>query len=256
MYILIKELGESLLRNIRLLGASKPSPQYINNIEALRRDGISVIPKFLSRKTCEEMIGKIDSYVESDAVNVWRDDEGADNRIFFINELDESFSEFYENKEIRNYLSSYLGISNPKGMLLAAKITFTEDNKGSGGGWHRDSPVSHQFKSVCYLNDVGTKNGCFQFIKSSHLKSNVLSSYFYKIFKPGQFRFSESDVNNYLLHNKSKVDSIEGSAGDLVLVDTKGIHRGRPLEGGVRYALFCYFWNNKIPDHFLNLRQK
>ena len=51
------------------------------------------------------------------------------------------------------------------------------------------------------------------------------------------------------------VSSVTGNAGTLVFADTKGIHRGRPVEGGVIYVLFCYFWNDKVPNHFEKLKQ-
>ena len=36
---------------------------------------------------------------------------------------------------------------------MAAKIVFNDRNKGSGGGWHRDS-INPSVKAMLYLNDV------------------------------------------------------------------------------------------------------
>lgn len=251
---ILKEFGEFFLRSMRV-AASSGKFNLGSEIAALKKEGVFIKPDFLSKQQCEEFRAAIDSYIESGKKNVWVDDEGADQRIYFINDLDEKFNEFYKTPYFREVLEKYMGTSHPSGMLLAARIHGKENNKGSGGGWHRDSPVSHQFKAVCYLNDVGEENGPFQFIKRSHHKMDVIGSYLRGLFKPGQYRFSEAEIDTYLSNTARQAFSVTGSAGDLVLVDTKGIHRGKPLVKGVRYALFCYFWHKDIPEHFSKLMQ-
>lgn len=252
---LAKELAESILRKFRV-GLIKPSDGVSSILSNVRINGIHAIQNFLDKNECQKFIEKIDLFIASSSSNVWLDDTKADHRIYFINEVDEDFNAFYENPKIREVLKAYTGTANPLGMLLAAKIEYKEGNLGSGGGWHRDSPVTHQFKAVCYLNDVDEQNGPFQYIKGSHRKDNVIRNYFNKVFKPGQYRFTENEISNYLAKNNKKVDSITGNAGTLVYADTKGIHRGKPVEQGVRYVLFCYFWHDKIPKHFESLKQK
>ena len=149
----IKDILESLLRNTRIAIAGK---KFIvnNTLSALKKDGIFIVPSFLTVEQCEKYISIIDECIEDKSSNVWLDDEEADHRIYFINEINEDMNAFYKNQYIRNLLTLYTGIINPKGMLLAAKIEYKKNNKGSGGGWHRDSPFNHQFKGICYLNDV------------------------------------------------------------------------------------------------------
>lgn len=253
---LAKELAESALRTFRV-GLTKPSDEVCSILSNVRTNGVHTIQNFLDKDQCQKFIEKIDHLVEPASSNVWLDDTEADHRIYFINEIDEDFNAFYENPKIREVLKAYTGTANPLGMLLAAKIEYEykEGNLGSGGGWHRDSPVTHQFKAVCYLNDVDEQNGPFQYIRGSHRKGNVIWNYFNKVFKPGQYRFTEEEISNYLAENNKKVESVTGKAGTLVYADTKGIHRGKPVEQGVRYVLFCYFWHDKIPEHFESLKQ-
>lgn len=253
IYVLLKEFFESIIRNSRkILCLGFPA---LNKQKILLNDGLYVESNFLSSAMCLRYIEKIEGFINSDNYSVWVDECGSDHRVYFVNTIDEEFNEFYKNIKIREILKAYTGTSDPVGMLLAAKIEYKEGNLGSGGGWHRDSPVTHQFKAVCYLNDVDEQNGPFQYIRGSHRKGNVIRNYFNKVFKPGQYRFTEDEISNYLAENNKKVESVTGKAGTLVYADTKGIHRGKPVEQGVRYVLFCYFWHDKIPEHFESLKQ-
>lgn len=249
---LVKEVVESLLRKFRKLRVRSKRSSIVDSIS---EDGITVLPNFIPQEQCKLLCDKIDELIESNSINVWRDNLGSDERIYFANEIDSEFNSIYENEKIRNVLRNYTGTDKPQGMLLAARIKFKENNVGSGGGWHRDSPITHQFKAICYLNDVEDSNGPFQYIKRSHNKVNTIKSCLTKIFKPGQYRYNEQEVNCYLESTDSKVISVTGEAGTVAFADTKGIHRGKPLEQGVRYVLFCYFWHNEIPHHFESLKQ-
>lgn len=250
---LVKEAAESMLRNYRkfLVGARK------NLItKSLTEDGIAIVPNFIAPEDCMRLCKKIDKLIESSSVNVWRDDIGSDERIYFVDQIDQEFQAIYENEIIRDVLKNYTGTEKPQGMLLAGKIEYKRGNVGSGGGWHRDSPITHQFKAIFYLNDVNESNGPFQYIKKSHKKRNSIYSCLDKIFNPGQYRYNDNEIADYLEYSNSSTMTFTGQAGTVAFADTKGIHRGKPLETGVRYALFCYFWHNEIPEHFSKLRQK
>jgi hypothetical protein len=252
---LIKECAESLLRTFRILKIkNKGNESYI--LSKLKNDGIFVEPNFISSEQCESYKAKIDKMISERKVNVWSDDKGADNRIYFVNEIDDSFNTFYNQAKIRYILAGYTGTASPQGMLLAARIDYKEGNKGSGEGWHRDSPITHQFKAICYLNDVNEDNGCFQYIKTSHSKFVVIKNYLKRTLLPGKYRFEDNEIENYLLMNNQEITDVTGEAGSIVYADTKGIHRGKPLKTGTRYVLFCYFWHNDIPPHFAKLKQE
>lgn len=248
----LKEIVESGLRSARRFAAQSSNTE-VNS--ALRNDGLIAIPSFYSSEHCKKLRDKIDSYIESSNSNVWKDECGADNRVYFINEIDEDFNDFYKHPEVRKALKDYTGITNPKGMLLAARIDAKEGNVGSGGGWHRDSPITHQFKAICYLSEVSPSSGPFQYVKSSHTKYSVFKSYLGNVLKPGKYRFSNDEVENYVSTMDQGISEVTGSEGTLAFVDTKTIHRGKPIECGSRYVLFCYFWANEIPEHFNKLRQ-
>lgn len=252
---LVKEIIESIVRNLRkTVYLVTSSGSYQKELTDLKSQGIHVVEDFLSEDTCEKLRNIIDEAIEAGTANVWKDGLG-DNRIFFIDTINKKMKEFYETVYFRDVLRLYTGIARPKGMLLAGRIDALPGNVGSGGGWHRDSPVTHQLKAICYLNDVDSVNGPFQYVPGSHKKNNVINSYFNRVFKPGQYRFSEEDINIYCKKADAGVRDMTAKRGTLIFADTKGIHRGKPLISGRRYVLFCYFWNKSIPDHFDRLKQ-
>ncbi|WP_348709019.1 phytanoyl-CoA dioxygenase family protein [uncultured Pseudoalteromonas sp.] len=257
--IFLKEIAESTIRNLRIfknkLGTATKSKELSKVLKELKKDGISVESNFYTSEECCRFRKKIDALIESNSTNVWIDESGADHRIYFVNEVDDDFNDFYENSKIRSILKNYTGTNEPKGMLLAARIDAKDGNIGSGGGWHRDSPITHQFKAICYLSDVETEHGPFQFIKKSHLKLDVFKSYLTNLFNPGQYRFNDSEVERYMNKTSKSISELTAEQGTVVYADTKGIHRGKPIVRGSRYVLFCYFWHGEIPKHFNTLRQ-
>ena len=137
---------------------------------------------------------------------------------------------------------------------MANRIVFTQNNLGSGGGWHRDD-VEFQFKAILYLVDVNENNGAFQLIKySNKLKFIIRDCYKYKM-KINETRLSEKKINEIINAEPERLKTITGNAGTLVLVDTSLIHRGRPLASGLRYALTNYYYPSyklkSMQNHFL-----
>ena len=66
------------------------------------------------------------------------------------------------------------------------------------------------------------------------------------LFTTSQYRFTEEEVDAILLKvGHLKLSTLTARAGDVILVNTKGIHRGKPVEEGVRYATTIYY-NDKI----------
>lgn len=249
--VIIKEFMELIIRKCRVFTNRKQGTY----IMPLHNDGLYFEPDFYTATECENLRAKIDNLIKDENVNTWVDESGSDHRIYFANELDEDFEKFYTNSRIRSVLAGYTGTIKPKGMLLAARIDAKEGNIGSGGGWHRDSPVTHQFKAICYLSNVTEKNGPFQYIKSSHKKVDVLKAILTGVFKPGQFRFTEVEIENYLHKTGRGVTEFTAEEGTIAFADTKAIHRGKPIIEGCRYVLFCYFWHGEIPVHFEKFKQ-
>lgn len=223
--------------------------------KSLSKYGYVVHENFLSSQECDSLVSDFDSLMIDEKIQIWSDELGSDKRIFGINNLSKNFENLYENKYIQNCCKKYLNKKNIVGFGMCGKIVYRPGNLGSGQGWHRDTPHRHQFKAIVYLTDVNEQNGPFQYIQGSHRTINVLLASFAKILPLGSYRYHDAQINKYLFKFSKEQPLITFTArkGTLLLVDTKGIHRGHPLEKDYRYAYFSYFWESKIPSHIYSL---
>lgn len=228
---------------------------YRSEVSKLTKKGIFIDDKiFISKSKCNELRNIIDKHIASGKANLWQDDLKSDNRIYFAENLDPSFKELFENEYIRGVLKGYTGFKNPKGLLLAARLDFKNANLGSGGGWHRDSPFSHQFKAICYLSDVDEKSGPFQIFERTHSILSIFKLFTMSFFKLDQYRYTDQEIENFKKAIGVSPKPFLGSEGKLAFLDTKALHQGKPITAGSRYVIFWYFWESSIPNHFEKYR--
>ena len=100
--------------------------------------------------------------------------------------------------------------------------------------YHFDMDRIKFIKFFFYLSDVNTHNGPHCYIKSSH--KNIPIS----LRRDG--RFSDKEIfseypENYLVE-------ITGQKGSILAVDTRGFHKGKPVEQGERLLLLIEFTNS------------
>ena len=214
------------------------------------KSGYSIIPDFYTAEQCAELINEIERLLVKVKDKVWVDSFHSDHRIFGANHLSETIQSFYDNSFINEIIYAYEGTNNRVGFVLAAKLNATEENLGSGQGWHRDNPANKQTKAILYLTDTDMEHGPFQYIKGSHKSVSVVYNQINYGFKFNQNRFEEADINKLISNNPSLLETVIGKAGTLIITDTRGIHRGMPIKAGTRYALTDYLWfNMAIPAH-------
>ncbi len=227
------------LNSFRTLFFSKISSEVEECLHGLYDNGIFHLDSQLEPTKVNELKNCIDDLLENQSqnINIWNDPEGADFRIYGANELNAKFKELIPFDFLKNIGELYLQTPLIDYFILAAKISFKEGNIGSGGGWHRDSAFSHQFKSIIYLSDVNEKNGPFQYILQSHKTFSKIKL----PFRLNKTRFSIEEIKSF---NEPQLECT-AKAGDIIVVDTKGLHRGKPLGSGSRYALTIYFITNK-----------
>lgn len=160
----------------------------------------------------------------------WQDDEGADQRFFQFERVCPDAVRILDiPAEIRK-ISRYLGFPVGAWTLLASRIVDAPGNKGSGGGWHRDSAFRHQVKVLWYLTDVGNDNGPFCYLPGSN------------------FRRRSDRATGYGTRHASEVDggvAVIGPAGTKLVCDTKCFHGGAPLKVGARFAVTLYTFETK-----------
>lgn len=204
----------------------------------LRSNGYFQINNFVSEKECYNLIKLIDNHTSKKYC--WRDKYDSDIRIFGIENLEDKFLNFFNRHNLLNIYKKYISTDKLYQTVMAAKMNFTTENPGSGGGWHRDTSNQRQLKFILYLSDVDDDNGCFQYITSSHKLRMKLKSKSVLNNSIVEQRYTHDDA--ILISQKLglKLKSFVGQKGTLIVADTSGIHRGKPMKSGIRYAITNY----------------
>ena len=214
------------------------------DIKGLKSNGFILKRNFISNELCLKLIKSFKKH--KNHTGVWRDPENSDTRIFGVENLEPSFGEVFVDNVLNKIYSYYIG-KKQNSLILCNHLLPKKGNLGSGGGWHRDSMNRRQLKFIIYLTDTNEESGCFQYIAKSHrviqkFKLNL------SLGKPlSEFRYSEKEISNLEKVGLKKIN-LTGKMGDLIIVDTSGIHRGRPIIKGERFAITKYMWDSKIPS--------
>jgi hypothetical protein len=120
----------------------------------------------------------------------------------------------------------------------------------SQGRWHIDS-WRQQFKCFLFLRDVSFKSGPLQYLPKTHglyFRGREMLGGQYtptcRDIKNGTRKYSslpDEWVNNLIAGRHYDVASLTTAAGGMFVVNTSGVHRAMPCEGGTRYALTAYY---------------
>jgi hypothetical protein len=209
----------------------------------LSRDGYAIVRDFKSRTECDELRAEVDRVINQYDAKLWRDEHNSDVRAFGIEQVSSKIAGFSNDPLINNVARRYLSDDQTCFFTLANRVTPTPHNLGSGGGWHRDTPHERQFKSLLYLADVSAENGPFEYLQGSHHLGFLLNTIARDRIQFAQHRFTEDEVHAIAERVANPPTVFTGTAGTLLLVDSSGIHRGRPIQSGMRYALTNYFFD-------------
>jgi hypothetical protein len=242
---IIKELIEYFIRSVKTVFYSSPLDKKTHN--NLLKNGFVVLDSKIDSSLCEQIIKEFESCITQD--NTVQDNTGSDTRLFYAQNYIEEIRNILNDELFDKIATKFYGKENLNKFSLMNKVVPVDNNLGSGGGWHRDSPISHQLKVLVYLTDVEKGNGQFQYIQNSFKKVNILRSIL-KYKWGNKYRFTEFEIKRYIKDFNTKVVDLTGKKGTVVIVDTKGIHRGSPILKGERYAVFNYYYSGNIPSHF------
>ncbi len=229
-------------------------PSNLATLDAeIKSKGFAIVHDFVSAEECVRITEQMDELIRTNK-KIWIDSLQSDHRIFFSNLASEQINRFFRDKMITDVLSAYERTTAYSGFTLANKLVFKPNNAGSGGGWHRDFVKRKQTKALLYLTDVSGETGPFQFIQGTHEFGSILRFQKQFGFKYNQSRFTDVQIDDVIREYPELLVTITGKKGTLILVDTRGIHRGKPIEAGNRYALTNYYWfNGGIPAHIRKL---
>jgi Phytanoyl-CoA dioxygenase (PhyH) len=186
--------------------------------------GVAMVQDYWSPEKCESARSEIDRLIIDypKAIRVFSG--GSDKRMFGVEAVSPLLSEFHHDPFLRGVGEALGGLALYNFATLGARIDATGPNNGSGDGWHRDGH-GYQFKSILYLSNVAEDNGPFEFLPGSHKRWRAA-------FDTAVGELPPAPGTRYA-----------AKAGTLLLVNTAGIHRGRPLRSGSRYALTNYYYH-------------
>jgi hypothetical protein len=219
---------------------------------ALRQRGIVVVPGFYTRAQCERAIEEFQRLQRTYPEHLHL---RSDRRLFAANRASRVIAEFADHHEVVALAREFYARPAVSCITLAAHLPFSENNGGSGEGWHRDSHRP-QFKSILYLTDVTEETGPFQLVPGSHRTVDMLLDTAFERLEPRRTRLTDRQVASIVQRRYPRgIDTLTGAAGTLILVNTSAIHRGKPIERGERYALTNYYYGEvplteKMERHF------
>lgn len=212
--------------------------EWAESLHELRKNGVCIAPLEFEDDFVSEAIEKIERSISQGEIF------DSDQRLYGVEKKITTIGEVFSyNQILMDVACRYLHSEVILQSTLAAKLSFKPRNLGSGQGWHRDS-YSRQFKAMLYLTDVCADSGPFEYIIGSHRYGKIIQEIMVKK-RNGQSishsRFTQDDID--LLKSSLSMDSIKYDAkkGTVILFDSRGIHRGSPINSGSRYALTNYY---------------
>ena len=189
----------------------------------------------LKYDVCKLIINKFDELNNKQIFSTKKND---DIRMFgFEKVLDKNITNLFFDIDTKSSIKFFK--KKPLYQTLMVNKTFVPSDKlalGSGGGWHRDSYLKRQLKTIFYLTKVNTENGPFTYLEP---KLKIFSRFY-----PMKTRLSaNADKKLNFCSNKISITSEKPGLGFSII--SNYIHRGIPPINGVRYAVTVYSVFNK-----------
>ena len=216
---------------------------YQKNLKEVEAKGYSIIKNYFSSDVCIKLCEDIKNLILNKRNEIWISDS-LDHRFWGFETLSLEAKNFLNDENLLQLIKKY---ECQKDILfsttLCSTIKFVENSKGSGGGWHRDRTFyKYRYsKIMTYLNKVDENNGPFQYLEKSHLFRNIIKANNILRIKHSDKWFSNEQVEKISAKTGLKIVTLIAQPGDLIVFDGTGIHRGKPLKSGERYAMTNYY---------------
>jgi len=218
-------------------------PDAAGLLREVQSTGVAVVENYWPADKCAAGRAEIDRLTEQYPQVVQHNSGGSDKRMFGVEAVSPLLAEFHDDPMLHAMGEALGGYALYNFATLGARIDAMPQNNGSGDGWHRDAH-DFQFKSILYLSDVSLENGPFEYLAGSQKKWRAaFDSAVAGLPSPPNTRYEPAAIDALMARVPLKVQRCSGKAGTLLLVNTSGIHRGRPLKSGSRYALTNYFYH-------------
>ena len=115
-----------------------------------KKDGYLILEKKLSSSLCKKIIESFEDSVSKN--NTWMDEVGSDTRLFYAQDYIKEIDEILNNEWFNSISTKFYGRRIKNKFSLMNRVLPVEGNLGSGGGWHRDSPTTHQLKVMILIH--------------------------------------------------------------------------------------------------------
>jgi hypothetical protein len=231
--------GARVDREARLAGLRALRPDVDRLLARVRRDGVVAVPDYWPAEECAAARAEIDRLVDAYPAAVQVDAAGADHRLFGVEAVSAPLARFHADPLLQGFGEALGGLVLYNFATLGARIEATSGNNGSGNGWHRDAH-GFQFKSILYLSEVDEANGPFEYLLGSHRRWRAaLDTALGGLAAAPASRYAPEAIARLGFARRA----FPAPAGTLLLVNSAGIHRGRPLGAGRRHALTNYYYH-------------
>ena len=222
-------------------------------VEELVNDGVSVIRGFLDKNTIEKIVSEVEQPINDVADQNF---DGPQRTVFMPNSgvyrimnVDEEISptsrQFFDHPLLQQTAEalSTSGIINKERYVDFKIGPGCED----GNFIHHIDHWRLRFKTFLLLNDIGPDNAPFVYVKGSHREDRWRHRYDRDLYLKGYDFSTFTPQHARRLSEKYGYEEITftGSAGDLIMANTRGIHRGSILRTGTRLQLAQLFIVNE-----------
>ncbi len=228
---------------------SEPHESVKEHINTLNRDGIVVVPGFLSAEQCEWICMNL-----PDRSTFTPSPEG-DRSMFYLNAArDPVFSAFFDDPRNARIMKGYIGEN-------AVPLRQSMEVRTAKGPVHAFNRVFHmdswkpRVKAFLYLHDVTENDGPVAYLKGSHkgdwrLPMECKISSLYQTGETGYAKdldvvwvgcYWPYEVNG--IKEKHGLEEVlcTGKVGTLVVFDSRGLHRATELTNDHRYILIDHY---------------
>lgn len=244
------------LRHLRLYEPNISRAPDRDMLASFVEDGVVVVRNFLRKDVVKQIMAEVRPSVEAVADNRYagplRTFIGEEGGLFRLYEVDESLAPssraFFQSAFIADLADS---VCRP-GMHSADRYV---DYKANGGrdmsiGYHIDS-WKLRFKAFLLLQDVTEDHAPFVYVKGSHREERWRRRWdwgYQHNFPAGSY-LRPDEVRKICRRFGYQEQVFTGAAGDLIIADTRGIHRGNPLRRGTRLQLVNLYKMNGPADY-------
>lgn len=231
-------------RQVKSLKPNLNHPKHKELLHTLDRDGIAIIPSFVSKESCEKMIEALDPIFakmrEEDEKKGVGVGERKTIRAWFVNKSAPVTQEFFDNPFLEEVAKAYI---DPRAYVyrLEAELRDNTNVPFQQGDLPHFDDWRVRFKFFLYLTDVTIENAPFAFVKGTHKDADWKHKKNLEYERDGETgaygHYFPQEINALKKQIPYEELVCTGTAGTLIIADFRGIHRGTPLKSGRRILL-------------------